>query len=115
MENQGLEVAGLPILLWLDLRNASASGPMEPDRKRGQADFFILSSPADSSLGGWVLQGGAGPTASGCFGARPFLVARTSADGAGRSVVGLGRPLESELGWDWWWGSLLASGPRDSF
>lgn len=114
--NQGPGMAGLPILLWLDLRIASTSGPMVPESRRGQAAFFILSSPADSSLGGWVLQGGAGPTASGCLGARPFLVARTSADRAGRSMVGLGRPLQSELGWGWWGGgSLLAPGPRDSF
>lgn len=60
--------------------------------------IFVLSSPADSSLGGWVLLGGAGPTASGCLGARPFLVAKTSTDRAGRSVVGLSRPLQRKLG-----------------
>lgn len=62
-------------------------------RRRLAALICFLSSPADSSLGGWVLQGGAGPTASGCLGARSFLVAKTSADRAGGSGVGLSRPL----------------------
>lgn len=42
--NQGPGMAGLPILLWLDLRIASTSGPMEPESRREQAAFFILSS-----------------------------------------------------------------------
>lgn len=75
-----------------------------PRGGRGLAALMcILSPPSDSSLGGWVLQGGAGPTASGCLGARSFLVAKTSAARAGRSRVGLSRPLQRELGWGYWW------------
>lgn len=83
-----------------------ASGLMEPERRGGLAALICsCSSPADSSLGGWVLQGGVGPTASGCLGARSFLVAKASADRAGRSRVGLSRPLQPELSWGCWWGA----------